>query len=182
MAGGLSSLFAMIFLLFCRFFAFLQKILSLLRFSLLTFSFFLWYNTFVANLCDDIWRGIEVVQSGRSPSFNHARFFQNKIRRDIEVVITALTRNQVYSNVPRVRIPLSPPIKKDTARCPFLLVEAECGRKAFSAKQTRVLQCRLHLHEKIRVAYPSLSAKTQKTPCFKAFFAFFISLAPDRIA
>ena len=30
--------------------------------------------------------------------------------RDIEVVITALTRNQVYSNVPRVRIPLSPPI------------------------------------------------------------------------
>ena len=31
------------------------------------------------------------------------------IRRDIEVVITALTRNQVYRNVPRVRIPLSPP-------------------------------------------------------------------------
>ena len=34
------------------------------------------------------------------------------IRRDIEVVITALTRNQVYRNVPRVRIPLSPPTQR----------------------------------------------------------------------
>ena len=37
------------------------------------------------------------------------------IWRDIEVVITALTRNQVYSNVPRVRIPLSPPTKATQA-------------------------------------------------------------------
>ena len=40
---------------------------------------------------------------------NQTYFKFNNIRRDIEVVITALTRNQVYSNVPRVRIPLSPP-------------------------------------------------------------------------
>ncbi len=31
------------------------------------------------------------------------------LRKDIEVVITALTRNQVYGNVSWVRIPLFPP-------------------------------------------------------------------------
>ena len=35
-------------------------------------------------------------------------------RKDIEVVITALTRNQVYGNVSWVRIPLFPPLVNNT--------------------------------------------------------------------
>ena len=38
-----------------------------------------------------------------------AKFKHNFIRRDIEAVITGLTRNQFVGNHTRVRIPLSPP-------------------------------------------------------------------------
>ena len=38
-----------------------------------------------------------------------AKFKHNLIRRDIEAVITGLTRNQFVGNHTRVRIPLSPP-------------------------------------------------------------------------
>ena len=49
----------------------------------------------------------------------------NFIWRDIEVVITGLTRNQFVSNHTRVRIPLSPPNKKDTpCGCPFYLAQS----------------------------------------------------------
>ena len=40
---------------------------------------------------------------------------RKNIRRSIEVVITGLTRNQLYGNVPWVRIPPSPPAPKQTA-------------------------------------------------------------------
>ena len=43
------------------------------------------------------------------PCKSRAKFKHNQIRRDIEVVITGLTRNQFESNLTRVRIPLSPP-------------------------------------------------------------------------
>ncbi len=43
------------------------------------------------------------------PCKSRAKFKHNQIRRDIEVVITGLTRNQFGSNPTRVRIPLSPP-------------------------------------------------------------------------
>ena len=44
------------------------------------------------------------------PCKSRAKFKYNQIRRDIEVVITGLTRNQFASNRTRVRIPLSPPL------------------------------------------------------------------------
>ena len=47
---------------------------------------------------------------------------QNLIRRDIEVVITGLTRNQFVRKHTRVRIPLSPPKQDGTPKgVPFLL-------------------------------------------------------------
>ena len=46
------------------------------------------------------------------PCKSRAKFKLNLIRRDIEVVITGLTRNQFAGNRTRVRIPLSPPQKK----------------------------------------------------------------------
>ena len=43
------------------------------------------------------------------PCKSRAKFKHNQIRRDIEVVITGLTRNQFALTRTRVRIPLSPP-------------------------------------------------------------------------
>ena len=43
------------------------------------------------------------------PCKSRAKFKHNLIRRDIEVVITGLTRNQFALTRTRVRIPLSPP-------------------------------------------------------------------------
>ena len=43
------------------------------------------------------------------PCKSRAKFKHNRIRRDIEVVITGLTRNQFALTRTRVRIPLSPP-------------------------------------------------------------------------
>ena len=40
---------------------------------------------------------------------------QNLIRRDIEVVITGLTRNQFVRKHTRVRIPLSPPFDRNSS-------------------------------------------------------------------
>ena len=43
------------------------------------------------------------------------------IRRSIEVVITGLTRNQLYGNVPWVRIPPSPPRRGEPFSSPRLI-------------------------------------------------------------
>ena len=45
------------------------------------------------------------------PCKSRAKFKLNLIRRDIEVVITGLTRNQFALTRTRVRIPLSPPLR-----------------------------------------------------------------------
>ena len=45
------------------------------------------------------------------PCKSRAKFKHNQIRRDIEVVITGLTRNQFALTRTRVRIPLSPPLR-----------------------------------------------------------------------
>ena len=52
----------------------------------------------------------EISEVGRQFSIKIPN--QNLIRRDIEVVITGLTRNQFVRKHTRVRIPLSPPKSK----------------------------------------------------------------------
>ena len=62
----------------------------------------------------------EISEVGRQLSIKIPN--QNLIRRDIEVVITGLTRNQFVRKHTRVRIPLSPPKQDGTPiGVPFLL-------------------------------------------------------------
>ena len=64
----------------------------------------------------------EISEVGRQFSIKIPN--QNLIRRDIEVVITGLTRNQFVRKHTRVRIPLSPPKQDGTPKgVPFLLCE-----------------------------------------------------------
>ena len=56
------------------------------------------------------------------PCKSRAKFKLNLIRRDIEVVITGLTRNQFESNLTRVRIPLSPPNRPQFSRIAVFLL------------------------------------------------------------
>ena len=51
--------------------------------------------------------------SSSSHSISAPYEIKNFIRRDIEVVITGLTRNQFVRKHTRVRIPLSPPITRN---------------------------------------------------------------------
>ena len=53
------------------------------------------------------------------------------LRKGIEVVITALTRNQVCGNASRVRIPLFPPIKTQ--------IDYVCFDLGFSFAKNQVL-------------------------------------------
>ena len=59
------------------------------------------------------------------PCKSRAKFKLNQIRRDIEVVITGLTRNQFALTRTRVRIPLSPPnaVSNREKKPQFILVE-----------------------------------------------------------
>ena len=52
--------------------------------------------------------------SSSSHSISAPYEIKNFIRRDIEVVITGLTRNQFVRKHTRVRIPLSPPKRRTT--------------------------------------------------------------------
>ena len=62
--------------------------------------------------------------SSSSHSISAPYEIENFIRRDIEVVITGLTRNQFVRKHTRVRIPLSPPKQDGTPKgVPFLLCE-----------------------------------------------------------
>ena len=51
------------------------------------------------------------------------------LRKGIEVVITALTRNQVCGNASWVRIPLFPPKQKDTFAGVLLFWQKDVGMK-----------------------------------------------------
>ena len=51
------------------------------------------------------------------------------LRKGIEVVITALTRNQVCGNASWVRIPLFPPKQKDTYKGVLLFWRKDVGMK-----------------------------------------------------
>ena len=56
------------------------------------------------------------------PCKSRAKFKHNQIRRDIEVVITGLTRNQFALTRTRVRIPLSPPNRPQFQRIAVFLL------------------------------------------------------------
>ena len=56
------------------------------------------------------------------PCKSRAKFKHNLIRRDIEVVITGLTRNQFALTRTRVRIPLSPPNRPQFSRIAVLIL------------------------------------------------------------
>ena len=56
------------------------------------------------------------------PCKSRAKFKLNLIRRDIEVVITGLTRNQFALTRTRVRIPLSPPNRPQFSRIAVLIL------------------------------------------------------------
>ena len=65
----------------------------------------------------------EISEVGRQFSIKIPN--QNLIRRDIEVVITGLTRNQFVRKHTRVRIPLSPPTRSTPKGVLFALAERE---------------------------------------------------------
>ena len=58
------------------------------------------------------------------------------LRKRIEVVITGLTRNQLYLTVPWVRIPPLPPMQGAPLGAPFALAEA-VGEKSRARKARR---------------------------------------------
>ena len=58
------------------------------------------------------------------PCKSRAKFKHNQIRRDIEVVITGLTRNQFALTRTRVRIPLSPPKRPQFSRIAVFFIHA----------------------------------------------------------
>ena len=68
----------------------------------------------------------EFLEAGRQFSIKIPN--QNLIRRDIEVVITGLTRNQFVRKHTRVRIPLSPPnaaLEQSKAVCFFIRMKQD---------------------------------------------------------
>ncbi len=79
--------------------------------------------------------------TGRAPQGRLSKAFisyQFNIRKRIEVVITGLTRNQLYLTVPWVRIPPLPPIEKVGKTAKFAGFFFFCGEKLFFDKVVAV--------------------------------------------
>ena len=78
------------------------------------------------------------------------------MRRRIEVVITGLTRNQLGSNPPRVRISPSPPKIKPSVRAVFVFIKRDSNIYRGPRKVVRLFGERTNCganHSKMRKAF-----------------------------